>query len=403
MVPPLKIAIIGCGTAGPAAALFLHKLGHRIDLFEKTPHPSPVGAGILLQPTGQAVLKQLNLLEPIQKMGAPVTQLFGRTVTNRTIMDLDYRHLNPSWQGLGLHRGCLFQVLFDEVKKKDITVHCGSEIQLLREEASHQKSITDTQGNSYGPYDLVIICDGARSVLRHNSPLVKKAKPYPWGALWVILEDPDKLFHQTLYQVYESTTTMLGFLPTGHLPDDARQLLSLFWSIKVDTVDNFKKKDLNQWKEHVTFIEPRITPLLNQIKSHDDLLFASYMDVVMKDWTNGINTLYLGDAAHAMSPQLGQGANIALMDACVFEKCLEQSGTLTEALKQWSTYRKKHIRYYQWASRWLTPFFQSSLPLLAPLRNTFMGPLCNVKPLRHIMLASMAGIKTGIFTEQKPF
>ena len=61
----LDVAIIGAGTAGSAAALLLARAGHQVTVYERVATPGPVGAGISLQPTGQAVLARLGLLAPI--------------------------------------------------------------------------------------------------------------------------------------------------------------------------------------------------------------------------------------------------------------------------------------------------------------------------------------------------
>ncbi len=63
--PPLSIAVIGCGSAGPAAALFFARVGHRVQIFERAPRLLNVGAGFLLQPTGMAVLAELGLPDDV--------------------------------------------------------------------------------------------------------------------------------------------------------------------------------------------------------------------------------------------------------------------------------------------------------------------------------------------------
>src|SRR5688572_6613801 len=74
-VKPLDVGIVGCGTAGQAAALFLARQGHRVTLYERVAKPGPVGAGIVLQPSGMAVLAELGLLAPVLTRGAPLDGL----------------------------------------------------------------------------------------------------------------------------------------------------------------------------------------------------------------------------------------------------------------------------------------------------------------------------------------
>ncbi len=57
----LRVAIVGCGSAGPAAATLLARQGHEVRLFERASECRPVGAGFLLQPSGLAVLEELGM------------------------------------------------------------------------------------------------------------------------------------------------------------------------------------------------------------------------------------------------------------------------------------------------------------------------------------------------------
>src|SRR5579871_3976636 len=102
---PLSIGIVGCGIAGMASALFLSRDGHRVALFERFASPRPVGSGLLLQPTGLAVLGRLGLRRRVEATGARIERLVGRVVpSGRTILDVAYADLAPDLAGLGIHR-----------------------------------------------------------------------------------------------------------------------------------------------------------------------------------------------------------------------------------------------------------------------------------------------------------
>lgn len=107
------------------------------------------------------------------------------------------------------------------------------------------------------------------------------------------------------------------------------------------------------------------------------------------------NTVYLGDCAHATSPQLGQGCNLALCDARQLAVSLASHQKLDAALADYSRSRRAHLGWYQFASRWLTPGFQSDHGWIAPLRDLIMPVLCRFPVSRQLMLATMAGISRG--------
>lgn len=78
-----------------------------LELFERAPQPEPVGAGLLLQPTGLAVLAELGLFGAAFACGEPVLSLQGETVTTRRVIDMDYARLGVGCC-LGIQRGALF-------------------------------------------------------------------------------------------------------------------------------------------------------------------------------------------------------------------------------------------------------------------------------------------------------
>jgi 2-polyprenyl-6-methoxyphenol hydroxylase-like FAD-dependent oxidoreductase len=80
----------------------------------------------------------------------------------------------------------------------------------------------------------------------------------------------------------------------------------------------------------------------------------------------------------------------------VLADSLAANPTLTEGLSHYTRARRAHLRFYQFASRWLTPFFQSDLRFLGAPRDWLMGLMCRLPYFRGQMIRSMVGIKRGI-------
>ena len=124
----LRIAIVGYGTAGQAAAVLLTRDGHDVSVFERVPEPGPVGAGFLLQPSGLQVLWRMGLLAPVLTHGARVDRLFGDTPCGRPVMDMRYDGLEARLYGVGLQRGALFSILDAAWPGCASALHAGCDI-----------------------------------------------------------------------------------------------------------------------------------------------------------------------------------------------------------------------------------------------------------------------------------
>lgn len=405
-IPRIDVGVIGAGTAGAAAALFLARAGHRVRLYEAVAEPAAIGAGIMLQPSGMSVLAELGLLAPILARGARVDALRCLNHRRWKVLDLAYADVHPDAFGLGLHRGVLFDTLLTTAQgEPGLELVCGVRVETMKHEGERHR-LFDAEGKLLGEHQLIVVADGARSQLRDDTKLTRRAQLYPWGALWTVLPDPEALFTRELFQVVRGTQHMLGFLPSGLGPvaraadagPGARDtpLVSVFWSVHAERVEAWRDAGIDAWKSIVCAYEPRAESLLHHVKRSEDLLFARYHDVVLSPWHLPQGVVYLGDAAHATSPQLGQGANLALCDASTLAASLKAHDSLAEALAHYSRERRAQLAYYQWATRFLTPFFQSDLAPLGWLRDAFMGVSCKLPFVRSKMIRTMCGLERGV-------
>lgn len=388
MKSPLHIGIVGCGTAGPAAAIQLARQGHAVQVFDKAPTCRAVGAGFMLQPTGMAVLEEMGLLEKILPLGSHISTLHVWE-KGRTLMRLDYEDWKKGTFGLGLHRPVLLQVLLSAMEQAGVAMHWDCEIVDAREENARW-TLQEEHGEEHGPFDLLIIADGARSTLRKFVSPAAVDHSYPWGAHWFIGENQGSFPSDKLHQIVHGTRILCGFLPTGRHAPDSPELLSLFWSVNLAEDAAIRAQPLDDWKKEILRYEPQAEAFLQQITDWKQVITARYGDVRLSRWT-APGIAVLGDAAHAMSPQLGQGVNLALMDADGLADCIAEF-PLPVALQRYTRRRYAHIAYYRAATRGLTPFFQSSHDWLAIPRGIAFRTMQHIRPLRTTMTRSMAGV-----------
>jgi 2-polyprenyl-6-methoxyphenol hydroxylase-like FAD-dependent oxidoreductase len=193
---------------------------------------------------------------------------------------------------------------------------------------------------------------------------------------------------------------MIGYLPVGQLTVGGPALAAFFWSLKPDNYRTWRDR-FGAWQEQVATLWPQLQPVLAAIPDSDDLTLASYAHFTA-DRVSRNNVVMIGDAAHATSPQLGQGANQGLIDAVVLADALHHSVDLASAVALYGRMRSRQVRFYQYASAVMTPFFQSDSMLLARLRDLTFNRMKIVPYLRREMIRTLAGLKTGLFTARSP-
>jgi 2-polyprenyl-6-methoxyphenol hydroxylase-like FAD-dependent oxidoreductase len=387
----LKIAIVGYGTAGQTAAILLSRDGHAVEVFERANELGPVGAGFLLQPIGLHVLWEMGLLESALAHGRRITRLYGETPNGRGVMDMRYAELDARLFGLGMQRGALFSLLANAWGDLD-QVHRGCRIVSASEDG---RRIRDESGREHGPFDLVLAADGSASSLRTAVGRPRLDRPYPWGALWCLLPQDDWSFPNELRQRYVAARKMIGILPVGTRPGDSRPRVSFFWSLPTATFDAWTSTGIEPWLDEVAELWPEVRARLDSIGDGAGLARASYRDAVPERWHRG-RLVLLGDAAHAMSPQLGQGVNMALLDALAIRDALRTETSVENAITRYQRGRIAHVGAYQFWSRWLTPLFQSERDFVAKLRDLAFLPLGRLWGGRGLMLRVLSGTQHGI-------
>lgn len=384
----LRIAVVGYGVAGQASCLMLGAAGHALTVFEQAAEPGPVGAGFLLQPTGLSVLTRLGLHEQALASGQRIERLYGCNVAGRAVMDMRYGDHAPGCFGLGMTRGALFSLL-DGAYAGRRAIRSGTRIEQLSGDGRY---LIDASGERHGPFDLVIAADGAHSILRRQPGVIRREPLYPWGAMWCLLPATHWPHLDTLQQRYAGTREMIGLLPVGRRDGTQDRWLTFFYSLPGEQVDAFDENALQRLRHRLGELWPEAQPLLEGIRSPGQLHRARYRDVVLRQ-TVWNNVALIGDAAHAMSPQLGQGVNMALLDAQALADALAEQHDLASALDAYRRQRRTHVGIYQRISRWLTPLFQSDHDALAGLRDRVFGPMGRLPVARGQMLRILTGTK----------
>jgi len=349
-----EIVVAGCGPAGLAAALLLERAGHRVTVVERFATPQPLGSGLILQPTGLAVLRELGLADTLIARGSRLDRLYGLgAATGSVVLDVRYAALGPDAFGLGIHRGSLFGALLDAVAARGIAIETSCEVTDI-ESGSGQVSLALDNGRKLGPFDLAIDALGARSPLLGRASRPVRQRPLAYGAVWANAPLADGFDPHALEQHYHRASVMVGVLPIGRRDKDETTLASFFWSLKPADHAQWQARGLDAWKTDVLRHWPQTAPMLEAITSAEQLLLASYRHHTLPV-PAGRGLAFIGDSAHSTSPQLGQGANMGLLDAYALASAINEAEDISGALQRYTRLRRFHVRLYQAASRLFTP------------------------------------------------
>jgi salicylate hydroxylase len=376
------VGIAGCGVAGLACAALLRREGVRVVVYDRLETPRPLGSGLILQPVGLHVLDAIGVGERVRALGAVIERLFGRVVPSQSVvLNVRYDAFGRNAPtGVAVHRGALFEVLYDAAREAGAEIVSGHEIV-----GASDGRFQFANGEHSPRFDLLIDALGVRS------PLSQAPKAnLPYGALWASLDWQAGFDPHALEQRYEQARKMAGVLPIGRLPGRENNQAAFFWSLRGQDEAGWRAAPLEAWKDHVRRLWPETGGFLDQIAGHNDLVFARYAHRTCVS-PLGAHVVHVGDSWHCTSPQLGQGANMALLDALALATALTSQSNFDAALGEYERLRLWHIRLYQAASYLFTPAYQSDSTLIAGLRDWLMAPLSRVPPAPQVLAALVAG------------
>lgn len=359
-VNELDIIVVGGATGGAAAALLLARAGARVRLLEKVAEPRAVGAGIAIADNGLAVLESLGL--------GPTLMGSARPVGGIGIVDARGRVLftppEPRPRVVMLRRSTLQAVLLDAVAGEPrIERRFGAEVVAATRDGV--VTIETPDGPEALQADLVIGADGVHSRVRDG------------GAFGAKKRGPGIAYLRALIPEVEAEGVE-AWTPAG-----------LFGTFAVDggtylyasagsraTRQALGARDLEALVAAWAAVYPRSHAFLSRLSTFGELIVNPVFRVDCRRWYDG-RLVLLGDAAHAMAPNLGQGANSALVDAAVLLDELRRHATLAEALGAYQARRQPAVRRVADTAGRLGALAELSNPVARFARDRLLMPLAN--------------------------
>lgn len=338
------VAVVGAGIGGLAAALALSRVAGQVTLLERREHPAEVGAALALQANGLAVLDELGVRSAVEQIGSRIDRMWIRNAAGTPLLTAVVPDFGDGLDhALAVRRTQLHRLLLDAVLAEG-SIETRFGCTLVQAEPTGEL-VVHTGSDGSGPdgtallrFDLVVGADGANSAVRSTGAFPARIST---GSRYVraIVDAPaDPRF--------EEYWTPLGSF--GHAAIGPAGTPTYFWAAAhaPQVADAVSNRDLDTFTDAWERVLPSAGRLLRKVATFDELLLNTVRRVDCRRWRSG-RLVLLGDAAHAMAPNLGQGANSALVDAMVLAASLRTEESVPVALQRYDRRRRPVVRRVQ--------------------------------------------------------
>ncbi|HEX8035117.1 MAG TPA: FAD-dependent oxidoreductase [Ktedonobacterales bacterium] len=327
----MKILVIGAGIGGLTTAIALRRQGHEVLVLERAPQLQEVGAGLTLWPNAMRALRQLRIADAVAAVGSPFTSSDirswrGEVLSQPPIRELEQRYGEVS---IALHRARLQRVLLDALD--DGVLQLDAECCGFAQDA-HGVTATLSDGRSeHG--DMLIGADGIWSAIR--AQLLGETLPRYAGYLALRAIVPSD-YQGPVFEAW-GQGRRFGVVPIGS--GQVYWFATMNSSEEVSTQRVAKSAIVSRFRGW----QAPIPALLESTQEAAILQQPVYDRPPTTRWGEGRVTL-LGDAAHPTTPNLGQGACLAIEDAVALAACLRGATDIAPALRAYESQRIKRTR-----------------------------------------------------------
>ncbi|WP_437922270.1 FAD-dependent monooxygenase [Sphingobacterium sp. LRF_L2] len=372
-----NFAIIGGGVAGLTAAIGLLNLGHHVTIFERVAKLKGIGAGFGLGANAMHALAMLGLRDGVEKIGhfLPSYNILDQKGHILLAPDTNKLTTNFNQKNFAIHRADLHRFLIDQLPAE--VIRTGKEATGLRQD-ENKVYIEFVDGDSM-EVDALIVADGVKSKLRQL--LVPTATPrYAGYTCWRAVIDNSEVALKLATETW-GTKGRFGMTPLVNN--------KLYWYACVNAPQNsllYKSYGIADLATHFSSYHEPITRILKATKD-EQLLWNDIIDIKPLNTLAYNRVLLIGDAGHATTPNLGQGACQAIEDVAVLIEKLSQEENIVKAFRQISQLRLPRTRYITKTSWQVGKIAQWHSPLAITIRNFCMRLL--PEPLKQLPLKKL--------------
>ena len=356
----MNIDIIGAGIGGLTTAIALEQKGIKTRIFEQAERIKPVGAGIILANNAMQVYEKLGLRKVIEEKGNPISSM---NITKSNLnplskIDLTYFEQKHNTKNIAIHRGTLQQILLDKLKSTEINLnHKLTSIV----ENTNGYSLEFENGEQIQS-STVLGADGLNSIVRQNifpNNSIRNANQICWRGV-TEYELPTK-FKNELNEAW-GKSERFGFVQIAEN--------KVYWYALKSFKKNKSKFSINDLEQYFSDFNSVVKDIIKSTKK-EQINTAEISDLKPTSIWYKNNVCLIGDAAHATTPNMGQGACQAIEDAFVLSECLDKYG-ITQAFSIYQKLRLPKAHQVVKASWVLGKMAHISNPILIGLRNKML-------------------------------
>jgi len=321
------INIIGAGIGGLTTALIAKQRGINVNIFESSTEIKPVGAGIILANNAMQIFQKLGLQEKIEKVGNRISyiKITDEQLKNISVSELSEFEKKYGVHNIAIHRGELQKILVDEIGYDHIYL---SKRLTQIEKTEFLKLTFEDHSTFVGK--VVIGADGIKSVVRNQlfaESSLRNADQICWRGICEI--DLPQKYHNELNEAW-GKGKRFGFVKISDR--------KVYWYALANS-KNVKVNDISLTK----FYDEFHIDIINIISAtqKEQIIVSDIFDLKPIDKWQKDNVCLIGDAAHATTPNLGQGACQAIEDAYVLGKLLDKGLSIEKAISEYESLRRK--------------------------------------------------------------
>jgi 2-polyprenyl-6-methoxyphenol hydroxylase-like FAD-dependent oxidoreductase len=321
------VNIIGAGIGGLTTALTLKQRGLNVNIFESSAEIKPVGAGIIIANNAMQVFQKMGIQDKIEKAGNKISymKITDAQLNSISVVDLTAYEKKYGVHNIAIHRGELQKILANEVGYDNINL--SKRLSTIEKTERFKLTFED---NSTIESKLIIGADGLKSVVRNQlfeKSTLRNANQICWRGICDI--DLQQKYHNELNEAW-GKGKRFGFVKIS----DKKVYWYALTNYKKVTVDDINLTELfNEFHSDILQIISATTK--------EQIIVSDIIDLKPIDKWQSENVCLIGDAAHATTPNLGQGACQAIEDAYVLGKLLDNGIAIENTFKEYENLRRK--------------------------------------------------------------